>query len=94
MSNDPKEKNGVTVYVTKYALTKGIFPIRAELIDGGQYASEVGPGIGHFLGRNEYALTEEEAIEQAKKKRDAKIKSLSKKQSQLLAMVFKVRERQ
>jgi len=81
------------VYVTKYALTKGIFTIKAELLDGGNYAREVNAGDYRlFLSRSEYALTAEEAAKQAISKRDARVKSIIKRTKKLQQMAFDIKE--
>lgn len=76
-----------TVYVTKYALSQGIFPIEADIVDG--YARELPRNtLGHFLSKNEYALTRNEAIRQAEERRIKKLKALDRQAKKISALNF------
>ena len=79
------------VYVTRYALTDGIFKIKCKFVNGG-YASQVKENgrnrERYFLSRNEYALTKEEAIEKANLKRMKKIKSINKQKAKIEKIDF------
>jgi hypothetical protein len=78
------------VYVTKYALTQGIFPIEANLIDDGKYAKQsTGSSLGLFLRRGEYALTDDEAIRQAEELRCKKLASIEKQVSKINQLDFR-----
>lgn len=84
----------VLLYVTKYALTQGVFTVKGELVDGGKYAS-TGNGYGRlWLTRSGYALTEAEALQQAEKKKKAAIAALNKKLKRLNAMTFPIENRE
>lgn len=80
------------VWITKYALTKGIFEIEAErciTIDN-DMISEAGVNYNtcyHGEGR-QWHLTKESAHKQALKMRDAKIKSLQKQIEKLNKLTF------
>lgn len=79
------------VYVTKYALTEGIFPIQAELVDDGKYVSQTDNKPGHlrlFLGRSDYALTIKDAQVQAKDKLKRKVASMKKQLRKFETMSF------
>lgn len=82
-----------TVYVTKYALTKGIIKKRGT-IEGNHffcdaiYESYFNPKSG----LPEWCLDEKTAIETAEKMRDKKIASLNKSIKSLKEMTFKVIE--
>ncbi len=88
------EEKIVTVYVTKYALTKGIWPIEARISDGGNLACEVTDtnGYGLLLHAGEFAHTEKEALKQAQDKRVAKLLSLDRQMSKLRRLTFSVRD--
>lgn len=77
-----------TVYVTKYALSRGIFPIEAEITERG-YARELAKNrIGHFLGKRHYATTKDEAIAQAEEMRIKKLQSLEQQAKKISALDF------
>ena len=87
------EKTAVVVYVTQYALTKGILKINAEI--RGNSAYEIGTRYPLWIygaGKN-WHYTEEEALKEAEIKRIAKIKSLEKQLDKIKKKVFKVREK-
>lgn len=78
----------VTVWVTKYALTSGVFEAEAEVVDGYGYIGETNSlrlqvriGVTAFFTRSE-------ALANAKQQRDRKVKSLTKQIEKLKAMVF------
>ena len=68
------------VWVTKYALTKGIYESReGKIIDGGKYFTEDHRGMDSlFLTLEGYSITELEAKEMANIMRLKKIESLKK----------------
>jgi len=76
------------VWITKYALTKGIYEVESELTPvtdspGKFYASP----HKHALTRD-WAPTREEAVAQAEKMRDRKLLSIAKQVAKLKAKVF------
>ena len=85
----------ITVWVTKYALTQGIFTIRAKICKG-KYASQADrtPGCGYFLAPSEYALSQADAIKQASARRDKAIRAAAKKLAKLQTMVFEAANEQ
>lgn len=74
------------VFITKYALTKGILEKEAEICDYG-YEYEIAYVIGEF---SSYSLfrTREQAMERAEKMRLKKIASLKKQTEALEKMKF------
>lgn len=78
------------VWVTKYALTRGLFEMNAEIIDRGAkhvYAKGKGPSGGHIFTR-EWTKTREEAIEKAEKMKKARITSLKRAITKMQAKTF------
>lgn len=76
------------VWITKYALTKGIYEVNDELTPvtgspGKFYASP----HRHALTRD-WAPTREEAVKQAEAMRDRKLASINKQIAKLKAMKF------
>lgn len=78
------------VIVTKYAVTTGMFRMMAAVsVDG--YASQLPENkMGHFLSREGYALTEDEAIKKFEEARIKKLQSLDKQTKKLSAMKFSI----
>jgi hypothetical protein len=70
----------VIVYVTKYALTTGVFSLNAEIVDG-KYAK----GGGHFLAEGDWWYSEYHAENKAKTMAEKKIASLKKQIEKLEA---------
>ena len=80
------------VFVTRYALTTGIFVMDAKPIENWKYASQIAPMSGCrglFLSRNDFALDFNTALDQAEKKRAARIKTLRKALKKVESVVFK-----
>lgn len=82
------------VYITKYALTYGIFSVEGSLsADGtavrykreGGYLSEIAHG-------QDFQLTEEDALARAEEMRIAKLKSLDKQIKKVSAIKFDIKE--
>jgi hypothetical protein len=71
-----------TIYVTKYALTQGIFTIQAKSVEGWKYAEQVeydkSVYMRFFLPRKDFAFSKEEALKQVEAMRLKRIKSLKK----------------
>ena len=74
------------VWITRYALTQGLFQVDAELVTahGVTYASCRRSGIGLFT--REWAKTEAEAVKAFEKMRSNKIKSLRRQLERLEQM--------
>lgn len=80
------------VYISKYALSKGIFEMEAEVCESTSPDMIVGVGQNkytfyHGKGKN-WHLTTADAIAAAKKKRDNKINSLKEQISKLEQLTF------
>jgi hypothetical protein len=79
--------DSITVYCTKYALTRGIYLLKGKLRESGKYFSEdAGPGLGHFLNSKEFHLTKEAALADYHRRRAEKIASVRKQLTKLLNM--------
>jgi hypothetical protein len=77
----------VMVWITKYALTKGIFckeaEIKGDMIKYDRYSCELKP---------DWHLTQEEAIKRAEEMREKKIKSLKKSLAKMEGLEFKTQQ--
>lgn len=77
-------------WITKYALSSGIFILKGgELIDAG-YLHKMEPETHtqHFYGPREYHTTREAAVAKAKEMAKLKIKSLQKQIAKLENLTF------
>lgn len=87
------DKKTVTMWITKYALTKGIFSCRGRITEHGNYFSTIGvrDSCFHIFERvgKEVFPTREEALARAEEKRQAKLRSLEKQLKKVKAMEFK-----
>lgn len=82
-----------TAYVTKYALTTGIYAVDAELrsdISPKMISYKRGGYVAEQAFGNEWHRTPEAAIARAEEMRIAKIDSLRKQIARLAAMQFEV----
>ncbi len=79
------------IWVTKYALTKGIYPVVAHIEDDGYAAHTHGlePYPSYYAAGTWY-LTKEEALEKAEEQRLKRIKSLKKQLAKLQKMEIEV----
>ena len=79
-----------TVWIWKYALTKGIFSIEAHLVKASNtwYASTIGIAAGPGTLYSEWTNTREEAVVEAEKMRDRKLNSLAKTLQKLQALTW------
>ena len=89
----------IEVWITKYALTKGIlhvkYAINCELPDGRCRGMISVQGLGYFHNRTfikTWFLKEEQALEEARRLKDAKIESLKKQIAKLEKLTIKVRD--
>lgn len=86
------------VWITKYALTAGVFGTEAvQPVSGRMVVVKARPGCGsngveYFHGRD-WHTSHSDAIDQAEDMRDAKIKSLRKQIAKLEALEFRAEER-
>lgn len=78
------------VYITKYALTYGVFTVEGELFDDGR-AVRFKRGEGYFqeyAHGKDFQLTEKDALDRAEEMRIAKLKSLDKQIKKVSAINF------
>lgn len=81
------EKTVKKVWVTKYALTRGLYPLELEVDEEG-YASGGYIGWNIFLGKSDWKESLEEAMADAEKRRTKKIACLKKQLAKLEAKSF------
>lgn len=87
-------KETVTIYITKYALTAGIYKREGESFnsDRGSYSYKHSPEhYSTIVSGNDVHLTEEDAIARAEEMRIAKLKALDKQMKKVSAMKFEVK---
>jgi hypothetical protein len=77
----------ITIWVTKYALTKGIYSVSAEIKGGMAVSGDRYPACFHGDGR-EWHRTESGAHRRADRMRTDKIAALRKQIAKLEAMKF------
>ena len=75
------------IYITKYALSQGIFCCNAEINDGIAWIHETRPA--QLYSENEYFLTLKEAQQYAESRRQKKINSLKKQLLKMQSLEFK-----
>lgn len=80
------------IYVTKYALTEGPFTVDAQVKYDGSMASYTVKGYRNYAHGKDFWLTEEEAMADCERRRQAKIKSIEKQKSKLEKMTFTIAE--
>lgn len=73
------------VFITKYALTQGLFKLRGDIDAQGNFMGKTAFGGVWFFPKNDFACTEAEAEDQVAKKLIAKIKSTEKALAKLRA---------
>lgn len=80
------------VFITKYALTKGVYRALGE-IKGDMFIcrATVRGTYDTFFHGNDWHLTVDAAIERAEEMRVSKLKSLDKQKKKLLAIIFEVK---
>ncbi|WP_313677091.1 hypothetical protein [Pantoea vagans] len=81
-----------TAYITKYALTFGIYSTKGEVHDDTfvQKAREIGEFDQYFHG-NEWHLSKEEALAHAEEMRIRKLKSLDKQAKKISQLKFNIK---
>lgn len=84
------EKELVDVFITKYALTQGVYKARAQ-IKGDMATVYTGVYSWSFFKGN-WAVSEHVAREQFERKREAAIRAAKKKLERVQSMVFAVKE--
>jgi hypothetical protein len=72
-----------TIYVTRYALSRGIIRTDAELLEGGTALVRLNPARAAYLAPKDFTLTAEEAITRGEAMRERRIANLRKQLRQL-----------
>ncbi len=84
-------KEHFTAWVTKYALTTGVFKITAELASTSHdMVQQIEPETRYatYYHGNDWHRTHDEAIVRAEQMRTAKLKSIDKQRARIVAMKF------
>lgn len=76
------------VFVTKYALTTGIFEVEAKVSDGMASFKRGESYFMEFAHRNEFHLTREAAVARAEEMRIKKLQSIDKQIKKISAIKF------
>lgn len=76
------------IYVTKYALSSGIFKVNATLGHNDTTANWSENGYQHFVSGKDFWLTPEEALADCERRREAKLKSLYKQKYKIETLQF------
>ncbi|MCL1655458.1 hypothetical protein M2T79_02535 [Elizabethkingia miricola] len=79
-------KERVIVYVTKYALTKGILEMECLLVSNNMIKTT--NKYSQYFHLNEWFLSKEDAIKKAEQMRDKKLESLNKQVNKLTKLNF------
>lgn len=80
-----------TVWCVKYALTSGIYELKGEINPDEYFCEDSGNRSGHFLSKNEYRLTLEDAKIAAEELRKRKIKSLEKQLANVMTKKIQIK---
>lgn len=80
------------IYVTKYALSSGVFKVDAELMDNGSYALWWKNSYMNSAHGKDFWLAMDEALKDCERRRNAKLNSIEKQKSKLQNMVFNISE--
>lgn len=80
----------IKIYVSKYALSSGIFEAMAKVEDGMASLRRNGGFIECFHGKS-WHYTQEQAIAEAEEMRIRKLKSLDKQAKKIAALKFEVK---
>jgi hypothetical protein len=75
------------VWITKYALTRGLFEVDAEITGNGYAHFKLG-GWGGSTATKAWTKTRDEAVTVAKAMRDRKVKALKQQASRLAVLTF------
>lgn len=78
------------VWITKYALTQGVYEVEGEASfrDGMFCVPRSEKSFAAYYHKPDWHETKEEAIAQAEKMREAKVKSLERQLAKIQAMQF------
>lgn len=75
------------IYVTKYALTSGIFKAECKIRSGRAYNWDGNSLVGVY-GNSEFAACRRDAIRQAEEMRDRKLKAIDRQIKKISAIDF------
>lgn len=79
------------IYVTKYALTRGVFTVEAEVKSDKTMAwYRPKGGFRDYLHGNDFQLSAEEAVARAEELRIKKLQSLDKQTKKISALKFEI----
>ncbi|ECX6244428.1 hypothetical protein ASP35_21825 [Salmonella enterica subsp. enterica serovar Dublin] len=81
-----------TIYVTKYALSSGLFKTDAVLKHDGTFAFWHSNGWSQCASGKDFWLTEAEALADCERRRAAKLASIEKQRKKLEAMNFSFKD--
>ena len=81
-----------TVYVTKYALTEGLFKVEASINDSGTLASYTVDGYSQCAYGKDFHLNLEDALKDCEERRVRKLKSIEKQRAKLESLRFKIKD--
>lgn len=79
------------VYITKYALTTGVYSAEADVKDDKAVQRAKGSGYAQYFYGKDWHLTEDEAIHRAEEMRIAKLRSLDKQMKKISALNFTIK---
>lgn len=82
------------IYVTKYALTRGVFTVEAEVNSAKTVAWWRRPSSGfrEYVHGNDFQFNAEEALAQAEEMRIKKLQSLDKQTKKISALKFEIKQ--
>lgn len=83
--------DNITVWCVKYALTAGLYELKGRITADGYFSEDSGPRIGHFLSKNDYRLTLDDARIAAEELRKRKIRSLEKQLAKVTTKQIKIK---
>lgn len=79
------------VYITKYALTTGVYSAEADVNGDMAVQRAKGSGYAQYLHGKDWHLTEDEALDRAEEMRIAKLKSLFKQIKKISALKLTIK---
>ena len=84
---NPNERTTFTAWITRYALTKGVFSIKVEDCYDTTMVQDVGNTCSYYHGKD-WHKTRKEAVKRANEMRDKKLASLKKSIERLKKLKF------
>lgn len=79
------------IYVTKYALTTGVYSAEADVKGDMAVQRANGSGFTQYFHGNDWQLSENDALARAEEMRIAKLKSLDKQMKKISALKFTIK---